>query len=79
MKSIKHRLKTEDKLKYYYSDSLPVKFGAPLGSELRPCLFFNMYVNDLPKLKGGRTITYAEDTSIPNVGRNVDELGKSKQ
>jgi hypothetical protein len=53
---------------------LPVKFGAPQGSVLGPLLFI-IYVNDLPKLNCVRAIMYADDTSILNVGRNLDELG----
>jgi hypothetical protein len=52
---------------------LPVKFGVPQGSVLGPLLFI-IYVSDLPKLNCGRAIMYADDTSILNIGRNMDEL-----
>jgi hypothetical protein len=32
-------------------------------------------VNDHPKLNCGRAIMYPDDTSILNMGRNLDELG----
>jgi hypothetical protein len=54
---------------------LPVIFGVPQGSVLGPFLFIT-YVNDFPKLNCGRAIMYADDTSILNVGRNLDKLGK---
>jgi hypothetical protein len=36
-----------------------------------------LHVNDVPQLTEGRTIMCAEDTSILNIGRNINELQKT--
>jgi hypothetical protein len=55
------------------SGSLPVKYGVPQGSVLGPLLFI-LYINDIPHLTKGRPIMYADDTSILNVGQDMNEL-----
>jgi retron-type reverse transcriptase len=62
--------------KNYQSSSLPVKYGVPQGSVLGPLLFI-IYMNDVPKLTGGMSFMYADDTSILNVGENLAELEKA--
>jgi hypothetical protein len=57
----------------YLSGSLPVKYGVPQGSVLGP-FFFILYINDIPHLTKGRPIMYADDTSILNVGQDMNEL-----
>jgi hypothetical protein len=42
-------------------------------------LLFIIYVNDIPNLTQGKTITYADDTSILNIGRDIKELKKNKK
>ncbi|PNF31582.1 hypothetical protein B7P43_G00791 [Cryptotermes secundus] len=62
-----------NEIKEYLSSSLPVKFGVPQGSVLGPLLFI-LYINDFPHLTQGRSIMYADDTSILNMGQNINEL-----
>jgi hypothetical protein len=57
----------------YLSGSLPVTYGDPQGSVLGPLLFI-LYINDIPHLTKGRSIMYADDTSILNVGQDLNEL-----
>jgi hypothetical protein len=55
------------------SGSLPVKYGVPQVSVLGPLLFI-LYINDIPHLTNGRSIMYADDTLILNVGQDLNEL-----
>jgi hypothetical protein len=57
----------------YLSRSLPVRYGVPQGLVLGPVLFI-LYINDIPHLTKGRSIMYANDTSIFNVGQDLNEL-----
>jgi hypothetical protein len=59
----------------YLSGSLPIRYGVPKGSVLGPLLFI-LYINDIPHLTKGRSIMYADDTSILNVGQDMNELQK---
>jgi hypothetical protein len=54
----------------YLSGSLPVRYGVPQGSVLGPLLFI-LYINDIPHLTKGRSIMYADDKSILNVGQGL--------
>jgi sarcosine oxidase/L-pipecolate oxidase len=60
-------------MREYLSGSLQVRYGVPQGSVLGPLLFI-MYINDIPDLTKGRSIMYADDTSILNVGQDMNEL-----
>jgi hypothetical protein len=60
-------------LKEYLSSSLPVRYGVPQGSILGPLLFI-LYVSDVPHLTLSRTIMYADDTSILNIGQDINKL-----
>jgi hypothetical protein len=57
----------------YLSSSLPVRYGVPQGLVLGRLLFIT-YINDIPNLAEGRSIMYADDTSILNVGQDTKEL-----
>jgi hypothetical protein len=63
---------TEDKHQIMcYSNCLPGKFEVHQGSVFGPLLFI-IRVNDLTKFNCGRTIMHAANTSVLNVGRNLD-------
>jgi hypothetical protein len=62
-----------NQMKEYLSGSLLVRYGVPQGSVLGP-LFFILYINDIPHLTQGRSIMYADDTSILNMGQDINEL-----
>jgi hypothetical protein len=47
----------------------PVRYAVQ-GSVLGP-LFFIIYVSDIPHLTQGKTIMYADDISIPNIGQDM--------
>jgi hypothetical protein len=68
--------KVDNHWKDYFSSCLPVKFRVSPGSVLGPLLFI-IYVNDIPKVNSDMTIMYADDTSVINVGSNLEELGKA--
>jgi sarcosine oxidase/L-pipecolate oxidase len=55
------------------SSILPVRYEVPQGSVLGPLLYI-LYINDIPYLTQGRPIVYADDTSILNVGQDMNEL-----
>jgi hypothetical protein len=62
-----------NQIKEYLSSSLPVRYGVPQGSVLSQLLFI-LYINDIPHLTQDRSILYADDTSILNVGQDMNEL-----
>jgi hypothetical protein len=62
-----------NQMKEYLSSSRPINCGVPQGSVLGPLLFI-LYINDFPHLIQGRSIMYAEDTSILNMGQDINEL-----
>jgi hypothetical protein len=68
--------KVDNHWKDYFSSCLPVKYGVPQVSIPCPLLLI-IYVNDIPKLNSGMTIMYSDDTSVINVGSNLEELGKA--
>jgi hypothetical protein len=47
--------------------------GVPQGSVLGPLLFI-LYVNYIPHLTQGRSVMYADDTWILNIGQRINEL-----
>jgi hypothetical protein len=55
------------------NEGIFVKYGVPQGLVLGPLLFI-IYINDIPHLTKGRSIMYADDTSILNVGQEMSEL-----
>jgi hypothetical protein len=65
-----------NQLKEYLSSSLPVRYGAPQTSVLGSILFI-LCVNDVSHLTQGRTIMYADYTSILNIGQDKNELQKN--
>jgi uncharacterized protein YxeA len=60
-------------MREYLSGSLPVRYGVPRGSVLGTLLFI-IYINDIPHLTKRRSIMYADDTSILNIGQDMNEL-----
>jgi hypothetical protein len=60
-----------NQLKQYLSSNLPVRYGVPEGSVLGSLLFI-LYLNDVVHLTQGRTIMYADDTSILNIGQDIN-------
>jgi hypothetical protein len=60
-------------MREYLSGSLQVRYGVPQGLVFGTLLFI-LYINDIPHLTKGRPIMYADDTSILNVGQDMNEL-----
>jgi hypothetical protein len=60
-----------NQLKEYLSGSLPVWYGVPQGSVLGPLLFI-LCINDVLHLTQGRTIMYGHDTSVMNIGGDIN-------
>jgi hypothetical protein len=60
-------------MKEYLSSSLPVRYGVPQGLVLGSLLFI-LCINDIPHLTQGRSIMYADGTSILNTGQDINEL-----
>jgi hypothetical protein len=58
-------------MKEYLSNSLSVRYGVPQGSLLGP-FFFILYINDISHITQGRPIMYADDTSILNMGQDIN-------
>jgi hypothetical protein len=65
-----------NQMREYLSGCLLVSYGVPQGLVLGPLLFI-LYINDIPHLTKGRPIMYADDTSILNVGQDMNELQKT--
>jgi hypothetical protein len=62
-----------NQVKEYVSSSLPTTCGVPQGLVLGPLLFI-LYINNIPHLTQGRFIMYADDTSIMNMGHDINDL-----
>ena len=56
------------------SEFVSTEVGVPQGSNLGP-LFFLIFFNDLPNTLECETDSYADDTTISETGRTVDEIG----
>ena len=56
------------------SDFLPCKVGVPQGSNLGP-LFFLIFFNDLPHSLDCPADAYADDTTLTETGKSVEEIG----
>jgi hypothetical protein len=78
IQQVKDTHKANNHLKGYSSSSLPDRYGVPQGSVLGLLLFI-LYVNDVSHLTQGRTINYAEDTSILNIRQVINELQKTSE
>jgi hypothetical protein len=52
-----------NEMREYLSGNLPVMYGVPQGLVLGQ-LLFTIYIYDIPHLTKGRSIMYADDTSI---------------
>jgi hypothetical protein len=66
----------DNQLNEYLSGNLPVRFRVPHGSVLGPLLFI-LYLNDVLHPTQGRTVMYAKDTPVLNVGQDINELQKT--
>jgi hypothetical protein len=58
-------------MKEYVSSCLLVRYGVPQRLVLGP-LFFILYINEIPHITQGRPIMYADDTSVLNIGQNIN-------
>lgn len=68
------RIKQEEE----YSTFREIKAGVPQGSILGPILYL-LYTSDLPHLQDTTVATFADDTAIMAVGRNIDEATRKLQ
>jgi hypothetical protein len=58
-------------------DASEVKIGRLSFMHMRFCswfIAFNLYVNDVPHPTQGSTMMYVDDTSVLNIGQNINEL-----
>jgi hypothetical protein len=62
-----------NQLKEYVLSSLPVRFGVPQCSGFGPLLSI-LYVNNVPHLTQGRRIMYSDDTTILNIGQDINNF-----
>jgi exonuclease III len=70
---VKVTYRESNEIKEFLSSSLSINCGVPQGSVLGPLLFI-LYINDFPYLMQGKTIIFADDTSILNMGQDTKEL-----
>jgi hypothetical protein len=68
------RVKFEDE----YSDLKKINAGVPQGSVLGPILYL-LYTRDLPITDEGTVATFADDTAIMAIGKNVKEATEKLQ
>ena len=55
---------------------MPVTRGAPQGGGLSP-LFFNTYVKDLPTVIQSQPMQFADDLTVSEQGRDIQQIGSS--
>jgi len=59
-----------------YTEWMPVTRGAPQGGGLSP-RFFNIYVKDLPKAVQSQSMQFADDLTVSEQGRDIQQIGSS--